>query len=147
MIDACYSGEKANSSMQSAPESGQGAAKTGFSRGGKTRQAASLPKKELPDLTNLFLQGNNQTGSLVIAAATGNQQAFEGLAVNGRLVQNGLFTFSALQYLHKKDKPGEYKSIQRFKQYIEQNVSALTQGNQKPGARQEQLEADWFLFE
>jgi WD40 repeat protein len=96
-------------------------------------------------MQNLFadLSGNN--GTVVISAAGGLEYAFESPKWN-----NGVFTYCVRKGIEEKlaDNEGNLDgkvSVQELQQYVSRQVSALTNGRQKPTSRRENFDYDWSI--
>jgi WD40 repeat protein len=96
-------------------------------------------------MNELFVNVRNNTGSVIISAAGGQQSALEAIEVNGQKIENGAFTFSVLEYLKQRD--GHKIKVTELKQYTEKRVEEITGGKQKPTSRQETMEVDFFIWE
>ena len=95
-------------------------------------------------MQELFANLNNGNGTAVISAAAGNSYAYESDVWN-----NGVFTYSILHGL--KDLAADYNrdrrvSVAELQKFVSGEVQRLTQGAQKPTARQEILENDWLVW-
>jgi hypothetical protein len=93
-------------------------------------------------MSELFVNGRNNTGSVVISAAGGLQSALEAIEVDGVEIMNGAFTFSVLECLAQNT--SEVK-VNDLKHYVEKRVEEITKGKQKPTSRQETMEVDWVV--
>ena len=96
----------------------------------------------LQNCLQLFVNVNNSTGSVILSAAGGKESALEAIEVDGRIIENGAFTYSILEYINKN----EEISINELKKYVERRVVEITNGRQKPTSRQESMEVDWMLL-
>jgi len=94
-------------------------------------------------MNELFVNVRNNTGSVIISAAGGQQSALEAIEVDGHIIENGAFTFSVLEYL--KQREGDKIKVTELKQYAEKRVEEITEGKQKPTSRQETMEVDWVV--
>ena len=95
-------------------------------------------------MQDLFTNLNNGNGTAVISAAAGNSYAYESDVWN-----NGIFTYCILHGL--KDKAADFNHDQRIsvaelQKFVSSEVMRLTQGAQKPTARQENLDNDWLVW-
>ena len=95
-------------------------------------------------MQDLFTNLNNGNGTAVISAAAGNSYAYESDVWN-----NGIFTYCILHGL--KDKAADINHDQRIsvaelQKFVSSEVMRLTQGAQKPTARQENLDNDWLVW-
>jgi WD40 repeat protein len=92
-------------------------------------------------INELFVNVRNNTGSVIISAAGGQQSALEAIEVDGKIIENGAFTFSILECL--KQNQSQLLKVNTLKQYAEKRVEEITNGKQKPTSRQETMEIDW----
>jgi hypothetical protein len=92
-------------------------------------------------MSELFVNVRNNTGSVIISAAGGQQSALEAIEVDGKIIENGAFTYSILECL--KQNEGQLLKVNALKQYAEKRVEEITNGKQKPTSRQETMEIDW----
>ncbi|WP_447642577.1 MULTISPECIES: caspase family protein [Chitinophagaceae] len=88
-------------------------------------------------MKQLFADVGNGTGATVISAASGTQFALE-----KNNLQNGVFTYSVLEYLkgHPKATVGE------LMRYVNNRVLELTKGKQQPTTRSENSQNDWDVW-
>ena len=99
-------------------------------------------KSNFKKMNELFVNVRNNTGSVIISAAGGQESAFEGDL--GKLkINNGAFTYSILEYLEKYKNDKNALTVNKLKQYVEKRVEEITGGKQKPTSRQETMEVDW----
>jgi hypothetical protein len=96
-------------------------------------------------MMELFVNVKNKTGVTVISAAGGAEAALEGVLVNNEKLENGVFTYSVLEYFRLNS--GQSYSVNQLKKYVEKRVEELTDGLQRPTSRQETMEVDWKLKE
>jgi hypothetical protein len=96
-------------------------------------------------MTEMFVNVRNNTGSVIIAASGGMQSAQEGRVVNGMKIENGAFTYSVLEYLAKEITDQDRCTVNGMKNYVERRVEEITNGEQKPTSRQETMEVDWII--
>ncbi len=94
-------------------------------------------------MNELFVNVRNNTGSVIISAAGGQQSALEAIEVDGKKIENGAFTYSVLEYLNKNKSNPEAMKVSKLKQYVEDRVQEITNGKQKPTSRQETMDVDW----
>ena len=140
LIDACNSGE--NEILEHEQEIL--ALTEGLdekSRGIKLESVIQDQKSAFETMMGLFVNVQNETGTVVISAAGGKQSALEAIVVDGETIANGAFTFSVLEYLNS-DKD---LTVNGLKTYVENRVVLLTNGAQQPTSRQETMEVDWVL--
>ena len=67
------------------------------------------------------------------------------IEVDGKIIKNGTFTFSVLEYLNTHNNKKEELTVNKLKKYVEGRVEEITKGKQKPTSRQETMEVDWQL--
>jgi hypothetical protein len=144
LLDACNSGE--NDTLQGQiVKSSQ--VKKCENTGAKSKERSNIKKnnQDFIKMNELFVNVRNNTGSVIISAAGGQQSALEGEAVkvDGKAIQNGAFTFSILECLEQNK--GKELKVNTLKQYAEKRVEEITNGKQKPTSRQETMEIDWGL--
>jgi hypothetical protein len=92
-------------------------------------------------MNELFVNVRNNTGSVIISAAGGQESALEAIKVDGQTIENGAFTYSILECLEQNQ--GKELKVNTLKQYAEKRVEEITNGKQKPTSRQETMEIDW----
>ena len=98
-------------------------------------------KSNFKKMNELFVNVRNNTGSVIISAAGGQESALEAIEVDGKTIKNGAFTYSILECL--KQNEGKELKVNALKQYAEKRVEEITNGKQKPTSRQETMEVDW----
>ena len=149
LIDACHSGELDSSDDNPEttaitsnvnsylPEGAKG------SKGSKVKSTTD-GRDSFELMQTLFYDLDRGNGSFVISAAGGKEFAFE-----SRDWGNGVFTYSfinAINELSRTGYPQDGKiNISELKNYIYKSVSRLTNNQQKPTSRAENLEWDWVL--
>ncbi len=101
-------------------------------------------KNNFKKMNELFVNVRNNTGSVIISAAGGQESALEAIEVNGKAIENGAFTYSVLECL-EQNRDKELK-VNTLKQYAEKRVEEITKGKQKPTSRQETMEVDWEVW-
>ncbi|MFM7682979.1 MAG: caspase family protein, partial [Bacteroidota bacterium] len=144
LLDACNSGEneKLEAGNQVFAQGSIAADSTKIGRGAKVKYTSTDNQKFI-QMNELFVNVRNNTGSVIISAAGGQQSALEGEAVkvDGKAIKNGAFTYSILECL--KQNEGKELKVNTLKQYAEKRVEEITNGKQKPTSRQETMEVDW----
>ncbi len=100
-------------------------------------------KSNFKKMNELFVNVRNNTGSVIISAAGGQESALEAIEVNGQKIENGAFTYSVLEFLKANEGKMEILTVNKLKQYVENRVEEITNGKQKPTSRQETMEIDW----
>ena len=98
-------------------------------------------KSNFKKVNELFVNVRNNTGSVIISAAGGQESALEAIEVNGKAIKNGAFTYCVLECLEQNK--GKVLKVNTLKQYTEKRVEEITKGKQKPTSRQETMEVDW----
>jgi hypothetical protein len=98
-------------------------------------------KSNFKKMNELFVNVRNNTGSVIISAAGGQESALEAIKVDGKTIENGAFTYSILECI--KQNQGKELKVNTLKQYAEKRVEEITNGKQKPTSRQETMEVDW----
>ncbi len=98
-------------------------------------------KSNFKKMNELFVNVRNNTGSVIISAAGGQESALEAIKVDGKTIENGAFTYSILECLKRNE--GKELKVNTLKQYAEKRVEEITGGKQKPTSRQETMEVDW----
>jgi WD40 repeat protein len=102
-------------------------------------------KNNFKKMNELFVNVRNNTGSVIISAAGGQESALEGIEVNGKKIENGAFTHCVLEYMKANEGQTDELTVIKLKQYVENRVEEITNGKQKPTSRQETMEVDWKL--
>jgi WD40 repeat protein len=145
LLDACNSGENETTVNKKLRDQNNVVLNTGTKGIKIDSDSSRVEKSSFESMLELFVNVNNQTGTTVISAAGGKQSAFEGdrVLVNGQPIKNGAFTYSIIEYLTENAKDKNKLTVNQLKQYAEQRVSEITNGNQKPTSRQETMEVDW----
>jgi hypothetical protein len=147
LLDACNSGEN---------EIEQGVTLVNKAKSnceeiaGKKNNPRSNVKRNSEDfmkMNELFVNVRNNTGSVLISAAGGQQSALEGgkVKVDGKSIENGAFTYCILEYLKMHEGDKEALTVNKLKNYVEKRVEEITNGKQQPTSRQETMEIDWGL--
>ena len=100
-------------------------------------------KSNFKKMNELFVNVRNNTGSVIISAAGGQESALEAITVDGKSIENGAFSYSVLEYLKNNTKNPEELTVNKLKNYVEKRVEEITNGKQQPTSRQETMEVDW----
>ncbi len=100
-------------------------------------------KSNFKKMNELFVNVRNNTGSVIISAAGGQESALEAITVDGKSIENGAFSFCVLEYLKNNSKNPEELTVNKLKNYVEKRVEEITNGKQQPTSRQETMEVDW----
>jgi len=148
LIDACHSGEvdEEETALVAATSVDNGTVK---SRGFKRKQA--VQKKPALGLASsfelmrdLFADLRRGSGAMVISSASGAEYAFE-----SPQWRNGVFTYSLLEGLQSgkadADASGDVR-VSELRDYVIARVRNLTEGEQTPTARRENLEYDFRVY-
>ncbi len=108
----------------------------------ETRQLGMTTSFEL--MQELFANLSKGSGAVVISAAAGNSYALE-----SDEWKNGIFTYSILAGLKsgKADKNNDGQiTVTELKNFVGREVERLTEGEQKPTSRKENLEFDFVIW-
>jgi hypothetical protein len=138
LIDACHSGEidaEANTKTKILSNKN---IKTYQPKGTETESTDGSKiglQTSFELMKSLFYDLDRGNGSFIISAAGGLEYAFESKEWN-----NGVFTYSIINAFYDL---GSDLTISELKKYVYDNVKTLTEDNQKPTSRQENIEWDW----
>ena len=102
-------------------------------------------KSNFKKMNELFVNVRNNTGSVIISAAGGQESALEAITVEGKSIENGAFSYCVLEYLQNNSNNPEELTVNKLKNYVEKRVEEITNGKQQPTSRQETMEIDWRL--
>ena len=102
-------------------------------------------KSNFKKMNELFVNVRNNTGSVIISAAGGQESALEAITVDGKSIENGAFSYCVLEYLQNNSNNPEELTVNQLKNYVEKRVEEITNGKQQPTSRQETMEVDWGL--
>ena len=80
-------------------------------------------KSKFQKMNEIFVNVRNNTGSVVISAAGGQENALEAIKVDNKIIENGAFTFSILECLDQNI--GKYLKVNTLKQYAEKRVEEI----------------------
>ncbi len=148
LLDACNSGENDKTEvLKKELEQKQVKMKTDevLAARGAIVELKEENKSNFQKMNELFVNVRNNTGSVIISAAGGQEFALEAIEVDGKTIENGAFTYSVLEYLNSNKANSEALTVNKLKQYAEKRVDEITNGKQKPTSRQETMEVDWRL--
>ncbi len=145
LMDACHSGEidkddveyASNNTNQNVKITNRGSEGSSL----KTKTVGLKNSFELMQL--LFADLRRGTGATVISSASGVEFAYE-----GEQWQNGVFTYALLEGLKSGScdlNNDNEVTVSELKNYVIDKVKVLTNGNQNPTSRAENLEWDWML--
>lgn len=149
LMDACHSGEVDKGSLEiKAPALEKGVTATFQSnkRGGDVDNVSSgmsLSNSFLL-MQELFANLNRGSGAVVISASAGDSYAYE-----SDKWKNGIFTYTLLEGIKtmKADlNSDDIITVNELKEYVYKNVETATGGNQKPTARQQNLELNFRMW-
>jgi hypothetical protein len=143
LLDACNSGENEFETASNYVPDDIKFAKIG--RGAEIENTTTTQDASFKTMMELFVNVRNNTGSVIISAAGGQEFALEAIEVDGKTIENGAFTYSVLEYLNSNKTNSEALTVNKLKQYAEKRVEEITNGKQKPTSRQETMEVDWGL--
>ena len=150
LIDACNSGENdiMENEMEIRNETDKINGKLFESNSRKFKVSDFKQSNSSFDLMNdLFVNVKNNTGAVIISAAGGQEDALEGVLVNGQKIKNGIFTYSVMEFLKKTVKYPDMQTVNQLKKYVEKRVVQISKGRQRPMSRQETKEVDWRINE
>jgi WD40 repeat protein len=102
-------------------------------------------KSNFKKMNELFVNVRNNTGSVIISAAGGQESALEAITVDRISIENGAFSYCVLEYLKNNSNKPEELTVNKLKNYVEKRVEEITNGKQQPTSRQETMEVDWRL--
>lgn len=145
IIDACHSGEIDKESVEKIKERRTEEGEVNFrsvDSGIAYRQMGLENSFEL--MKELFLDLRRGVGATVISSASGVEFAME-----GDQWRNGVFTYCLLQGLgqQKADQNGDGRvMISELQDYLSREVPALTDNNQRPTSRVENIANDFCLW-
>lgn len=146
-IDACHSGEVDKEELEAMTASVskiKNITFRGFNEVEQKENKLGLPNSfEL--MKQLFNDVRSNTGAAIISSASGLELAFESSEW-----KNGVFTYAILEGIKNKsadlDKNGKIK-VSELKDFVFDRVSTLTDGQQNPTSRRENLENDFVVWE
>lgn len=150
MMDACHSGEvdKAQLTTSDAQsltlDKGQKGTLKRYSYAPESDERQVGMKTSFDLMQELFANLSKGSGSVVISAAAGNSYALE-----SDEWKNGIFTYCVLAGLKsgKADANGDGNiTVTELKNFVSKEVERLTQGEQKPTSRRENLEFDFIVW-
>lgn len=151
LLDACHSGEIDSDEQLESTVIDNSNVKQYLPEGAKGSVGQSNKKKKsglqssFELMQSLFYDLDRGNGSYVISAAGGREFAFESEDWG-----NGVFTYSFINGLYEAGRTNfndKNLSISELKDYMYNSVQSLTNGEQKPTARAENIEWDWILLE
>ncbi len=149
MMDACHSGELDKEDFYEIKKDSSNLSNNNVvASRGVYMVASDHPKLGMKNsftlMQDLFANVSAGNGATIISAAAGTEFAFE-----GNDWKNGVFTYCVLQGLinRKADANADSEiTVNELKSFVGEEVQKLTNGKQKPTARQENLEYDWRIW-
>jgi hypothetical protein len=147
LIDACNSGDFDKEYVAEETQNDSAQTKNTV-RGQNIKKRETILKTDFYVMKELFINTSNTTGSYIISATSGLQNAIEGIQnhADKSLIENGAFTYAILEYINNNKNSPEKLTVNQLKQYVERRVVELTNGNQNPTSRKETMEIDWNLW-
>jgi WD40 repeat protein len=145
-IDACHSGEvdKEESELIAANTTESNGVKFRGFKVVKTKPKVTGLKTSFELMTELFTDIRKNNGAIVISSAGGGEFAYESSEWN-----NGVFTYALLEGLKTgnadADKNKEI-TVSELRDYVFDRVKKLTNGQQNPTSRRENLEFDFRVW-
>ena len=79
-------------------------------------------KSNFKKMNELFVNVRNNTGSVIISAAGGQESALEAITVDGKSIENGAFSYCVLEYLQNNSNNPEELTVNQLKNYVEKRV-------------------------
>jgi len=144
LMDTCFSGEVDEDEGVAMPTLAEGTVSSrGLSVVQKDRPAAGRTVT-LARMKELFADLRRGSGAVVIASAGGREYAFE-----SEDWRNGVFTYSVLDALSGVSADTNYNervSVRELQKFVTARVRELTNGQQNPTTRQDNLSADFDLY-
>ena len=146
MIDACFSGEIDEDAIQLVKSDKAKKGKVNFRwLGDQVVEEEGEGLNVLQEVKELFNDIRRGSGATAIASASGAE-----FAIEGEDWKNGVFTYCFLSGLKEMeaDLDGDGKIwVSELHQYLAQKVPELTEGNQQPNFRIENISNDWVIWE
>lgn len=145
MVDACHSGEVDKEEMEQVAYTETQEGSVTFRNAGNTayRTKSDLGFNAFELMKELFADLRRGSGATVISAAGGAEFAFE-----SEEWDNGVFTYSVLQGLKTGEADingdGEVR-VSELHEFVVKNVRKLTNGQQNPTSRRENLNNDFRI--
>ena len=149
LMDTCHSGEVDKEALVPLSQQTADGAVSGRvpgARGLARKGAVSVSADALAGvLGSLFTDLRRGSGAMVISSASGQQ-----LSIEGGKYKNGVFTYALLQGLESRqadaNQDGAIK-VGELRDYVIQKVTQLTQGQQTPTSRRENLDFDFNVIQ
>lgn len=136
MIDACHSGEVDKEDLRAIQETNKQPGMKGAVPVAYKGSGLGL-KNSFELMQEIFVNVGRGTGATIISASGGTQFAYEKAGLD-----NGVFTYSILELMNQQD---EIK-VSELKEKVGERVLELTNGNQKPTSRNENIDYDWRVW-
>ncbi|TGV04836.1 caspase family protein [Flavivirga rizhaonensis] len=144
LIDACHSGELDTTNDKMTPETKVVKHVPKGAKGSKAKNKTAKNEESFKLMQTLFYDIDRGNGSYVISAAGGSEFAYE-----NEKWKNGVFTYSFINALYELSydtwKGEQGIRISKLKDYVYKSVVELTNNQQRPTSRAENLEWDWVL--
>ena len=149
-LDACHSGDEVSgfSGPVKTTVLPQPARDTGKIKGvklpGTSLEQTKSNSELLKSMQMVFTDQVSNTGINLMAASSSAEFALE-----GEKWQNGVFTYTLINgwgFAARKNKSNQKVHYRDLKQYLQETVSAITQGRQTPNTVMENAEIDWWLI-
>ncbi|MCF8298534.1 MAG: WD40 repeat domain-containing protein [Saprospiraceae bacterium] len=151
LMDACHSGEVdkddiievKNSDVVLADGTKSGLKTYTYRSSSNEKNKAAL-NNSFELMQELFTNLNRGSGAVVISAAAGSGYALESPEWN-----NGVFTYSVINGIKNKaadENKNKEITVGELQKYVAKEVQKITEGEQKPTARQENLEFDFRVW-
>lgn len=146
LLDACHSGEMdRNDTLSNVPITTAAVVKVPGSKGSGVMNTNAIGLNNSYELMKeLFADVTRKSGIKVISAAAGNSYALE-----SDKWHNGVFTYSLLHALNDRE-ADENKdatiSVTELRKYVGKSVEQMTNGQQKPTTRGDNIEFDFDVW-
>jgi WD40 repeat protein len=144
LIDACHSGEVDKDEVKVIQESKKESGTVIFRSSPDVGVKYIGLENSFELMKQLFSDLRRSNGTTVISSAGGVEYAIEGAQWN-----NGVFTFCLLKGLKASEADLNQDGnivLSEIQEYLQKNVSQLTNGQQKPTSRKENINNDWRIW-
>lgn len=141
LLDACHSGEIDKLSGPKVTITSESVQFRGSKKNGPNVSEQNVINTTFDLMKSTFYDLNRNSGAFVIAAAGGREYAYESSEWG-----NGVFTYSfinAMQALKKSDEREGHVKVSELQEQVYRSVRELTNGQQRPTARSENIVWDW----
>ena len=149
LMDTCHSGEVDKESLPplvASTADGKVSARVPGTRGLRRQGTEGVTSDALNGvLGSLFTDLRRGSGAMVISSASGQQ-----LSIEGDKFHNGVFTYALLQGLESREADTNHDGavkVGELRDYVIQKVTQLTQGQQTPTSRRENLDFDFNVIQ